>query len=55
MAHLTKDDKKDILKAAKESDRNFQGFTGTNRTIIDDKTYYGRSDAIKALNKDKKS
>ena len=51
MAHLTNDDRKDIIKVAKESNDSFGGFKGTNRTIVDDKVKYGRSEAIKALKK----
>ena len=52
MSQITKHDKKDIDRAAKEAGKEVT-YVGTNRTIIDDVTRYGRGDAMKYLNKPK--
>lgn len=48
MAHLTSDDRYQIIKAAKNSGSDVS-FVGTNRTVIDGNTYYGRHDAVNKL------
>ncbi|WP_133054826.1 hypothetical protein [Niastella populi] len=42
----TYDDRNQITSSGKEIKHR-----GTNRTIVDNKTYYGHSDAIKAIKK----
>jgi len=49
MSKITKHDRNDIDRAAKEAGKSVT-YVGTNRTIIDDVTRYGRGDAMKYIN-----
>lgn len=50
MATINKHDKKDINRAASEAGKSVT-YVGTNRTVIDDVTRYGRGDAMKYIKK----
>lgn len=48
MATINHHDRKDIDRAAKEAGKHVT-YVGTNRTVIDGITRYGRGDTIKSL------